>query len=119
MELSRLEGRDAGPEKAAGKDAAEALNAQYDLKLGDEVELVRLLRKPTKLKVVGVLGELPFGGLWRVFMTLETLQKITGEEGQLSQVDIVTGKGMDPEAVATGHRPELGPRLLLQTTERA
>jgi putative ABC transport system permease protein len=118
LDLSRLEGRDAGPEFASTQAQADTLNTQHTLHLGDEIELVRLLRKPVKLKVVGVLAEVPFGGRWRVFMTLDTLQQITGQPGLLSQVDIITDNRRDAEQVAAAHRSELPPRVLLQTTER-
>jgi putative ABC transport system permease protein len=118
LDLGRLEGRDAGPETAGSQGEADGLNVGHALKLGDEVELVRLLRKPVKLKVVGVLGEIPFGGRWRAFLTLPTLQEITGDKDQLTQVDIITKDSVDPEAAAAAHRGELPPRTLLQTTER-
>src|SRR5262249_10083909 len=114
LELSRLEGRDAGPAIATAS-AAGAFNSRDRLKLGDEIELVRFLRKPIKLKVVGVLAEVPFGGRWRAFMTLAALQQITGQEGLLTQVDIITDGRKDPEQVGAAHRGDLPPRTLLQT----
>jgi putative ABC transport system permease protein len=118
LNIDRLEGRDAGPTTARTQSEADTLDTQHALKLGDEIELIRLLRKPTKLKVVGVTAEVPFGGRWRAFMTLGTLQEITGEKDKLSQVDLITKPNLDPESVAQAHRAELPPRVLLQTTER-
>jgi putative ABC transport system permease protein len=121
VELSRLEGRDAGPETAASKADADAFNEGHTLKLGDQIELVRLFRKTTKLKVVGIVAEPPFGGRWRVFMTLPALQSLMGEEGKLSQVDVIVAAGANPERVAEAHRSDfasLGKGILVQTTER-
>ncbi|HYE63882.1 MAG TPA: ABC transporter permease [Phycisphaerales bacterium] len=109
-----------GPGPASVEDAAEAakLNEEHRLKVGDTVEFVRLFRKNETFKVVGIVAEPPFGPRWRAFVTLETLQGLTGDRSRVGQVDLVLAKGVDAEALAAAHREEFGKGVIVQTTER-
>jgi putative ABC transport system permease protein len=118
VDSSRFIGEDAGPSSAAGAGEAERLNSEHDLGIGDQIELVRLFRKGRPLKVVGIVAEPPFGGRWRAFTTLETLQDLTGKAGTISQVDVVLRKGVDPEAIAAAHRDDFARGIIVQTTQR-
>jgi putative ABC transport system permease protein len=118
VDPARSEGRNFGPLRAASAREAEELNLKHDLKVGDQIELVRLFRRNQPLTVVGITAEPPFGGRWRVFTTLDTLQEITGNQGLISQVDLVLREGADPEQAAAAHRDEFGKGIVVQTTQR-
>lgn len=78
----------------------------------------RNLRDPIRLTIVGIAAQPPLGGRPQCFMTIETLQRVSGMEGQLSRIDIVLDDEFDPETIAQKRRSELPEGVILQTTER-
>ncbi|MFG0285866.1 MAG: ABC transporter permease [Phycisphaerales bacterium JB039] len=98
-------------------DAA-AYNALQGVRIGDTVSLVRMLRMPVELKVVGIYAPRPFDGRPRCVATMDFLQSLRGAEGGYSRLDIVLREGLEPDAVVAAHADELPEELLLQTTAR-
>ncbi len=85
--------------------------------LGTEVFIVRLLRSPIPLQIVGVTAQPPFGTRWQCHLTLEGLARITGQN-RLSEIDVVLRDGTSPTEVVDRHRERFGSRALVQTTAR-
>lgn len=78
----------------------------------------RNLRDPIRLTIVGIAAQPPLGGRPQCFMTIDTLQRIGGLDGRLSQIDVMLDDQADPETVANLRRSELPEGVILQTTER-
>src|SRR5690606_27968487 len=93
-------------------------NRLQGVRIGDTVTLVRALRRPVELTVVGIYPPRPFDGRPRCVTTMEFLQSLRGAEGGYSRLDLVLAEGVEPEAVAESRQPELPEGLLLQTTAR-
>jgi len=114
-------GRGSGGEpgaQPADENAAQRANQRGTPKVGDSVEYFRLLRSPIRLTIVGIVARPPIGGRWQVYLTLDGLAKLSGDSATLSEIDIIVKDGVDPKAAAERHRPEVGEKALLQTTER-
>ncbi len=97
---------------------AEAYNRLQGVRVGDTVRLVRLLRQPVELRVVGIYPPRPFDGRPRAVASMDFLQSLRGAEGGYSRLDLVLRDGFEPEAVSAAHAAELPADLLLQTTAR-
>ncbi|MEM9066649.1 MAG: FtsX-like permease family protein [Planctomycetota bacterium] len=106
------------PDEVADEKEAERLNLERGLRIGDEIEIVYLLRENPKLQVVGVMKQPPLGGRPRVYVPLETLHDATREPGQLSEISVVLTAGMDPESFEAAHRSDLPRGVILQTTAK-
>lgn len=109
---------DKRPTLVTSADEAITLNRDAKVKVGDRIEAVRLLRKPIKLKVVGIVAQPPLGGRWQCYMTLAGLAKATDQAGKVAQIDIVLKPGYDPEAAVVKYKNALPAGLILQTTEK-
>ncbi len=79
---------------------------------------IEFFRNPASLTIVGVAEQPPLGGRPQCYLSLGTLQELTDQEGQLSQVDIVLAEGFDAQMVAEARQRELGDSVIVQTTER-
>lgn len=101
-------------------DAAEAAaaNAGVGVRIGDELTVLRLFGPRATLTVVGIAEASPLGGKPVGVVSLGTLERIAGAEGELSQIEVRLADGVDPESFAAKHADDLGPRVLVQTTER-
>lgn len=108
------------PEVPALGDAALArrINAAVGPRPGDTIRIVRLLRSPIELTIVGITEPPPLGGRPRAYAGLDTLATITGRDDAISEVEIELAPGTDPAAFVARHAPELGRGALLTTTER-
>src|SRR5690606_20470025 len=106
------------PGTGAPGEQAEAYNRLQGVRIGDTVTLVRALRRPVELTVVGIYPPRPFDGRPRCVTTMEFLQSLRGAEGGYSRLDLVLEEGVGPEAVAEARQGELAEGLLLQTTAR-
>lgn len=82
------------------------------------VQQIGRLRAPRSLVVVGVAEQPPLGARPQAYLTLEGLRLLTGEGNRLSRIDLVTDEGTDPGALADARREELGPGVVIQTTEK-
>lgn len=107
-----------GPAEAATEAEAKALTAKAALGVGGEVEFVRALRPPVKLKVVGIASQPPLGGRPQAYMTAAGLAKLTDERGRYTDIDLVLKKDVDPEKFVAARRAGLADDVLLQTTEK-
>lgn len=107
-----------GPARVDSAAEAERLTASTALGVGGEVEYVRTLRAPVKLKVVGIVAQPPLGGRAQAFMTREALAGLTGEPGRATDIDLVLKKGIDPEKFVAQRGAGLDGEVMLQTTER-
>lgn len=113
-----------GPAQTDTAAEAERLTLASELGVGGEVEYVRTLRAPVKLKVVGVAAQPPLGGRAQAYMTRPALAELTGEQGRATDIDLVLAEGVDPEAfvrdqgAALAQAPGLGGEVMLQTTEK-
>ncbi len=118
VDASKALTADLGPMSAATADEAARINARFDLKLGDEIELVRLFKSNTRLKVVGIVAEPPFGGRWRAFTTLQQLQEMSSSADTISQVDVILHEGADANAIVEARRDDFAKDIIVQTAER-
>lgn len=106
------------PDRVESAEQASRINTKQGVRLGDTIEVVRLLRAPIRLTVVGVSAQPPLGGRPQCWVTLETAQRITGEPGRISEADVLLVEGADPVAVVAAHAGEFPNRLLLQPTAK-
>jgi hypothetical protein len=109
---------DTRPAVVTSAREAAKLNADSRIRLGDHVEVIRLFRKPLKLKVVGIVAQPPLGWRWQCYMTLPGLGKATDQEGKIAQIDIVLNRAMDPDAAVAKYTGTLPAGLILQTTQK-
>ncbi|MCC6284973.1 MAG: FtsX-like permease family protein [Phycisphaerales bacterium] len=82
------------------------------------VEQIARLRSPRSFRVVGIAEQPPLGARPQAYLTLESLRALTGEGGRLSRIDLVIDDAHDPGALADARRDELGPGVVIQTTEK-
>ncbi|MEZ6242389.1 MAG: FtsX-like permease family protein [Phycisphaerales bacterium] len=106
--------------KAPIQDEAEAarLNAGVGVRVGDEVQVRRLLRRDVPLRVVGIAESPPLGGRPRAFVTYETLATLAGKDGVYTEIELELADGVNPNAFVGEHEDEIGEGMLLTTTER-
>jgi putative ABC transport system permease protein len=120
--------RPAVPDRAATEAEARRINRAQGVAVGDEIEVSRQaipglgidipgLSRSAKLRIVGIASMPPLGGRPQVYLTLEGFQRLTGSAG-FSQIDIAIRRGLEPDAVAARHRPELPRAALLESTEK-
>lgn len=107
-----------GPALATDATNAADLNARFNLKVGDTVQVRRLLRKAVNLKVVGLAAQPPLGGRFQCFMTRKGLEQLENLEGRLTEIDIILRPGVDPQATADSRRADISDSLIIQTTEK-
>lgn len=108
-----------GPEDTApGPTEAARLNAGVGVRVGDELIVLRLFGPRATLRVVGIAAAPPLGGKPVGVVSLDTLAELTRQQGKLSRIEIDLEDGVDPERFAARHTGSLGPRVLVQTTER-
>ncbi len=93
-------------------------NLEQRVRVGDTIEVRRLLRARVRLRVVGIVKPPPLGGRPQCYMTVGGLQKIAGKAGQITEIDLILAEGFEPQAVVDAHKGELDKSVLLQTTER-
>lgn len=80
--------------------------------------LAQALQPPAQLTVVGIATSPPLGGQPQAWMSLETLEMISGTTGLLDQVELELRPGSDAAAIAERHAADLPDGVLLQTTEK-
>jgi putative ABC transport system permease protein len=111
------------PEPEAGLTAADeaqaaSLNRGVGVRVGDELTVLRLFGPRAELTIVGIVEAPPLGGKPVGLIDRASLEQIARQPGRLSQIDIELDDGVDPEAFAATHTGDLGPTVLIQTTER-
>ncbi len=106
------------PAFVSSASEAEKLNEGAKVRVGDSVEIARLLRKNDRLEVVGIVAQPPLGGRPQAYMTFEGLAKLADQRGKLSEIEIVLRPGIDAEKTATARRTELASGLSVQTTAK-
>ncbi|MCC6677190.1 MAG: FtsX-like permease family protein [Phycisphaerales bacterium] len=107
-----------GPARVEDEEEARRLTEATALGVGGEIEYVRTLRAPVKLKVVGIVAQPPLGGRAQAYMTRAALAELTGEQGRVTDIDLVLAEGVDPERFVAQRSAGLGAEVLLQTTEK-
>ncbi|MDX9911886.1 MAG: ABC transporter permease [Phycisphaerales bacterium] len=107
-----------GASEAISARDARARNLASPIRIGERVELVRLLRAPTPLTIVGIAARPPLEGRPQCYMTIEGLSAFVGRTGRLSDVGITLVEGTDAEAVAQTRRSDLAPGRMLATTAK-
>lgn len=109
---------DLGPESVATEAEADKLNKQSAVRLNDLIQVIRLRKSPVTLKVVGFAAQPPLGGDPQSYLTLRALQQINGQEGKLSQVDLIArdAEASKLEALAERRKAELPRTVILQTS---
>lgn len=105
----------AGPADAG---EAERVNAAVGVRVGDTLQAVRLLRRPTDLRVVGIVRPPPLGGRPRLYAALGTIDALAGTRDRFTEIELVLDEGVDPNAFVERHQGEAGGETLLTTTER-
>lgn len=102
----------------ASETEAQRINAAVGLRVGDRVDVVRLLRPRQEFEVVGIAASPPLGGRPQAWFSVIDLEELSGEANRLSLVEIVLKPGIDPQSVVEARSAELGDRLLLQTSSK-
>lgn len=97
---------------------AESLNRWIGPRPGDELSVVRFLRKATPLTVVGITQPPPLGGRPQAYASLETSARVAGNDPSLSEIEIELAADVVPDAFVETHGELFRPGALLQTTER-
>ncbi len=106
------------PDRLDDARKAEEINRRVGVRVGDEIEIVRLLRRPVRLTVVGIAAQPPLGGRPQAYMTLDGLGSITGRAGRLSEIDAVLREPDRAEEIVVARRSEMPPGVVLQTSAR-
>lgn len=110
--------RPAPDAQGISRDEADARNKPIGARVGDEITYVRLLRKPVKLRLVGIVARPPLGGRYQAYMTVRGAAGLTEQVGRLTQIDCVLKPGFDPEATVAKYKTDFPIGLILQTTEK-
>ncbi len=106
------------PDRVDDAARAEQINRRVGVRVGDEVEIVRLFRRPVRLTVVGIAAQPPLGGRPQAFMTLDGLASITGNAGRLAEIDAVLREPDRAEEVVEARRADMPRGVVLQTSAR-
>lgn len=106
------------PAIAADARTAAELNRAFDLRAGDEVRWLRLLRKPHALRVVGIIAQPPMGARAQVYALLDDLATLAGKEGELSRIEILLKPGYDEAVLAEAWRSRLPRGAVIVTGEK-
>lgn len=109
----------APPDSAASAQEAERLNRAWDVRPGDEVRWLRLLRKPVTFRVVGIVAQPPLGGKSEAYLLRSELEELIGEPNSLSGIDLVLKEGVDAGAVAATRGRDLPRGAVMRTAEKA
>lgn len=113
--ISRQSG---SPATVSSASEAEKLNEAAKVRVGDSVEIARLLRRNDRLEVVGIVAQPPLGGRPQAYMTFVGLAKLADQRGKLTEIEVILKPGVDPEAVAKQRRTQLAAGLSVQTTAK-
>ncbi|MEM8757217.1 MAG: FtsX-like permease family protein [Planctomycetota bacterium] len=121
--VNEADGSAAGSEPVPAADAIER-NERVTVGIGDTIELLtgvfRVRAEP--FTVVGIVEPPPLGGRPQAFLNRVVLAEFAGDEGRVSEVDILLDEGVDPDGFAEARRAELSEqqrsRLLIQTTAK-
>ncbi len=102
-------------EVALDKASAE----REDFSVGDRIEIQAETPKKayTVSGLVQVAGVDSYGGAAVALMTLAEAQRVTGKEGKLDEIDMVTTDGTDPEVVVNRLRAVLPATVEVRTGE--
>lgn len=112
----RVEPRvDPMPLMSDSQEHSERLNRAWELRPGDTVRWVRLLRRPVTLTVVGIVAQPPLGGRSNAYVLLDDLADQTGQPGVLSSIDVVLLPGHSADEFAAERSRELPPGVVMQT----
>jgi len=80
--------------------------------------LADLFRRPVVVRIVGVVKPPPFGGRARVFLTPDTMTKVTGTSDQLSEISLSLRPSVDAEAFVRERQTALPKHVLIQSTAK-
>ncbi len=110
--------REGLPETVTDEREAERLNATVGVRVGDTVEIARMLRRNTPLTVVGIAAQPPLGGRPQATMTLEGLNAALDDDAELTSIDLLLRDPSQADAVAEARRAELPEHLVIKTTAK-
>ncbi|MBX3379485.1 MAG: FtsX-like permease family protein [Phycisphaeraceae bacterium] len=115
---TEAEGQELGPVSASNSAEAARLTSEYQVKLGDTIDLVRAGKPDLKLRIVGVAPHGMLGGRPRAWMTPEAIADATDQRGVFSEVEIALIPGIDPQSVAATRSGQMPPDVILQPTAK-
>jgi len=111
--------------RASSSDEAAAWTAEeaQSLGLGSRIEAVRFPRQVVGYTIVGIAKSELLGGRPQTLLTLEGLERTTGEPDRAGDIEIVLKPGFEPGAFVDKYAGPLralpdGSKLILQTTEK-
>ncbi len=108
----------AEPTLADSAQHAQSLNRAFDLRVGDQVRWLRLLRRPVTFTVVGIVAQPPLGGRSQAYILRDELASLIDQPDSLSGIDIIVNPGVDLPALAAQRAADLPRGALLQTSDK-
>lgn len=105
-------------ELAENDQEMRAMNAGVGPRVGDTLTVPRLFGRARTFTIVGLAKPAPLGGKPIAYTTIETLDALARNKGQLSDIELKLREDIDPEEFVMLHKDELFPEALLQTTGR-
>jgi putative ABC transport system permease protein len=101
-------------------DGGEAfeVNKAVGPRVGDQIEIARLLRPNVTLTLVGISQAPPMGGRPMGYTTIATLDSIARKKSQLTDLEIKLEEGVDPVEFVARYENAYEGRAIVQTTER-
>ena len=103
---------------ADDRPSAEMLNQGIGPRVGDTLTVARLFGSSAELTIVGIAQAAPMGGKPLGYTTLGTLDALSRESGQISDLEITLDEDVDPDAFVERHRGAFENEAIIQTTER-
>ncbi len=99
-------------------DEAERVNRAVGPRVGDQIEIARLLRSNVTLTLVGISKAPPMGGRPMGYTTIATLDSIARKKNQITDLEIKLAEGIDPMEFVAQYENAFEGRAIVQTTQR-
>lgn len=103
---------------ATSADDADAQNRGVGPRVGDTLTVARLFGPRVDLTIVGIAQAPPIGGKPIAYTTIETLDALSRERDQITDIEVTLAEGIDPGAFVETHAGAFEEHAIIQTTER-
>lgn len=105
-------------QEADSLEEANSMNLGVGIRVGDKVEFARLFRENLELTVVGIAQAPPMGGRPMGYTTIGTLDVMSRNKNQITDLEVKLSKGIDPDEFVQTHLNAYPGRAIVQTTGR-